>query len=68
MIGVFVKEGDVPLPLEDFGNVNGAAIIFPYIREQFSNLALKAGLGFIILPPINFVKMAEDKRAKTEKL
>jgi len=62
MLGVFLKVGDVPIALEEFGKVNGAAIIFPYIREQLSNLALKAGLGNVILPTANFVKMAEDKK------
>ncbi len=63
MLGVFEKVGDAPLKPEDFGNVNGAAILYPYIREQLSNITLKAGLGNIVLPPVNFVKMAENKKA-----
>lgn len=62
MLGVFEIVGDVPLTPEEFGNVNGAAMLFPYIREQLSNIALKAGLGHIILPPANFVKMNKDKK------
>ena len=62
MLGVFIKVGDIALSPEEFGNVNGAAILFPYIREQLSNVALKAGLGHIILPPANFVKMAKDRK------
>ena len=54
MIGIFEKFGESPLDLEKFGRVNGAAIIFPYIREQITNLAAKAGLGLILLPPFNF--------------
>jgi len=61
MLGIFEKVGDVLLSPEEFGNVNGAAILFPYIREQLSNVALKAGLGHIILPPANFVKMNKKK-------
>ncbi len=57
MLGVFEKVGEAKPSLEEFGNVNGAAILFPYLREQLSNVALKAGLGHIILPPTNFVKM-----------
>ena len=34
MVGIFEKFGDSPLNLEQFGNVNAAAIIFPYIREH----------------------------------
>ena len=56
MIGVFEKFGDGKLDLEEFGKVNGAAIIFPYIREQLTNLSSKAGLGLIFLPPANFTK------------
>lgn len=54
MVGVFEKFGDSILDLENFGNVNGAAIIFPYIREHLTNLTSKAGLGLIIIPPFNF--------------
>ena len=35
-IGVFEASGESGVSLEEFGNVNGAAIIFPYIREHFS--------------------------------
>lgn len=55
MVGVFECVGESPLKdYEAFGKVNGAAIIFPYIREIISNLSLKAGLGPIVLPPVNF--------------
>jgi len=57
MAGVFEKTGDSKLEdLENFGYINGAAIIFPYIREHLTNLCAKAGLGLIILPPVNFTK------------
>ncbi|NCD10471.1 MAG: preprotein translocase, partial [Negativicutes bacterium] len=36
------------------GNVNGAAIIYPYIREHLTSLSVKAGVGIILLPPANF--------------
>ena len=56
MIGVFEKYGDSPLNLEQFGHVNGAAIVYPYIREHLSSLSAKAGLGLIFLPPVNLTK------------
>ena len=56
MIGVFERFGETHLELEEFGKVNGAAIIFPYIREHLTNLSAKAGLGLIFLPPANFTK------------
>ena len=55
MAGLFECIGDSALTdYEDFGSVNGAAIIFPYIREHITNLSLKAGLNPIVLPPVNF--------------
>lgn len=59
MAGVFEKSGDSPLDLEQFGQVNGAAIIYPYIREHLSSLSAKAGLGLIFLPPVNLTKKKE---------
>jgi preprotein translocase subunit SecB len=57
MIGVFEKFGDSKLSSEEFGSINGPAIIFPFIREQFSNLTSKAGLGLMLLQPVNFEKI-----------
>ena len=50
----YEKYGESILDLESFGRVNGAAIIFPYIREHLTNLSAKAGVGLIMLPPFNF--------------
>ena len=61
MVGVFERIGESPLTDgEKFGRVNGAAIIFPYIREHITALSLKAGLGPIILLPINFTGTQND--------
>jgi preprotein translocase subunit SecB len=54
MVGVFEKKGETQIDLQNFGNVNGAAMIFPYIREHLTNLSAKAGIGIILLPPFNF--------------
>lgn len=54
MIGIFEKFGESVLDSDKFGRINGAAIIFPFIREQMTSLAAKAGLGLILLPPFNF--------------
>jgi preprotein translocase subunit SecB len=56
MVGLFEKLGEPEIDIEAFSNVNGAAIIFPYVREQLTNLSAKAGLGVILLPPANFTK------------
>lgn len=58
MVGVFERDGDTKIENNDeFGRVNGAAIIFPFVREHIANIALKAGLGSVILPPVNFTKV-----------
>lgn len=58
MAGIFESEGESEIKnLKDFGSVNGASIIYPYIREHITNLTLKAGVGAIILPPVNFTKI-----------
>ena len=57
MVGIFECIGETLLKdYEEFGRINGAAIIFPYILEHITTLSLKAGIGVIIIPPINFVK------------
>ena len=55
MVGVFEQVGESKIKsLEEFGNINGGAIIFPFIREHFAGLMLKAGLGNALLPPVDF--------------
>lgn len=58
MVGVFKRTGDSTIKdNEQFGRINGAAIIFPFVREHIANIAMKAGLGSLILPPVNFTKV-----------
>lgn len=62
IVGTFEKNGESPINnMEDFGKINGASIIYPFIREHIANLALKAGLGPILLPPVNFQKLNKNK-------
>jgi preprotein translocase subunit SecB len=64
MVGVFTYNPDADLPLEKFANINAPAIIFPFIREQIATISLKSGIKpTVLLPPINFVKMAEENKA-----
>ncbi len=58
--GVFQKQGNPNLTEEQFADVNGPAIIFPYIREQLSSLSLKGSITPLILPPYNFQIPAKD--------
>ena len=64
MIGVFRVIGQTPLAtnLENFGRVNGAAIIFPYIREHIGSLSIKAGIPPIVLPIVNFQSSVSENQ------
>lgn len=58
MVGTFETDGTLKEDeFQKFGRINGGAIIFPYIREHISNLSVKAGVGPIILPPVNFCRI-----------
>lgn len=62
MIGVFECIGESQLKdFDEFGKINGAAIIFPYIREHITNLSLKSGIVPIILAPVNFAHRNKNK-------
>lgn len=64
MVGIFeTSNGENVLNPEYFGQVNAPAIIFPFIREHLASVSIKAGITPILLPPINFIKLAEDKKA-----
>jgi preprotein translocase subunit SecB len=65
MVGEFLIEGEPLMPIEQFASINAPAIIFPFIREHLASLTMKAGINPpILLPPINFVKMAEEQKIK----
>ncbi len=61
MAGIFECTENPELSIDTFGKVNAPAIIFPFIREHIASLSLKAGIVPIILPPVNFVQLAEEK-------
>ena len=65
MGGAFKYEGEPNPPLNVFGEINGPAILFPFVREQLANLTMKAGLNTVLLPPVNFVKLAEERKKNT---
>ena len=55
-------EEDFENKLERFANINAAAIIFPFIRENAATISAKAGMSPIMIPVTNFVKLYEDKK------
>jgi preprotein translocase subunit SecB len=54
MIAEFEKAENFSGSIEDFSNINAAAIIYAYVRQHVSNLSLQAGMNPIVLPIINF--------------
>tara|TARA_A100000171_G_scaffold53095_1_gene76777 strand:- start:3296 stop:3685 length:390 start_codon:yes stop_codon:yes gene_type:complete len=61
---VFIFKLDDPITeefkLSNFPKINGPAIAFPFLRAYISNLTLQSGYDPVILPSINFVKIAEE--------
>ena len=47
--------------LSDFPKINAPAIAFPYLRALVSNITLQSGFDPVMLPSINFVKLAEER-------
>ncbi len=64
MAGRFEKYGDSPIDLKQFGNINGAAMVFPFLREHLASLTAKAGIGVIMAQPTNFVANYEKNKPK----
>lgn len=75
IINIFIKysaefqaEGDISLKQkEDFANINAPAMIYPFIRETIASITAKALVGNILIPPVNFVKLYEDRKANENK-
>lgn len=63
-LGVFEIGNEDILPVEKFVEANGPAIIYPFIREHIAGTSLKAGMNPILLPPVNFIKLSQDNKAK----
>ena len=40
---------------------NAVAILFPYLRSAITSITAEAGIKPFILPPVNIVKLLEDK-------
>jgi preprotein translocase subunit SecB len=50
--------------LESFIDINAPAIIFPFVREEIAILTSKAGIGTVLLQPVNFVELSKKKKQK----
>lgn len=52
--GIFEKLGETAVPIDTFKSINAPAIIYPFVREYVASLTLKAGIGNVLLPAVNF--------------
>lgn len=66
--GLFEFSQDIEaVNIDSIAEVNCAAIVFPYIRETIADVTRRAGFAPLHLPPINFVRIFEEKRESSEK-
>jgi preprotein translocase subunit SecB len=57
-VGLFSPiQGQENMALEEFAQVNGPALMFPYIRELIADITLRSGLKPVIFPPLNIHMM-----------
>lgn len=63
--GVFKVSSEID-NIEKVARINCAAIIFPFIRETIADVTRRAGLRPLLLPPVNFQKMYEEERSKSD--
>jgi preprotein translocase subunit SecB len=67
-VGVFaVIPGQENMTLEEFAQVNGPALMFPYIRELISDITLRSGLKPVIFPPLNIHMMMSNPAVEVTK-
>ncbi len=56
-----------PTKLSNFIYINAPAIIFPFVREEIANLTSKAGVGGVLIQPVNFVELNNNRIANLKK-
>jgi preprotein translocase subunit SecB len=57
--GMFLFEDEVPAPNEivRIAEINCATILFPFVREAIAEITRRAGIGQMLLQPMNFVEL-----------
>lgn len=65
MVGVFEFSETVTDELrKQYAAINGPAILFPYVRETLADITRRAGFPPLLLPVMNFVRLAQTKAEK----
>ena len=65
--GIFIIEGASKEILQRFLNINCLEAIFPYARENISNLIQKGGFPPLFLAPIDFNALFHQELEKRKK-
>jgi len=69
MIGFFsLKKGQENMTLKEYSNMNAPAAIFPYIREVIATTTTRAGIPYILIPPMNLNLLKKTSNIENENL
>lgn len=64
LVALFEVDKDNPnMPLESFLKVNGAAFLFPFVREAVATITLKGRFGPTWIQPTNVASMFHSEEA-----
>jgi len=65
VVGVFEFSETVTEELrKQYAAINGPAILFPYVRETLADITRRAGFPPLLLPVMNFARLAQTKAEK----
>lgn len=63
VVGFFDLVGDVPADaIAYFGNINGPAILYPFVREVIASLTMRGNVPPVLLPTVNFQAAYESSQ------
>ena len=66
--GLFILNKRVPKKkIESLAEINCPAILFPFLRECIADITRRADLSPLMVPTINFVELAKEKKASGKK-
>jgi len=54
---LFVDEAPAPNDIVRIAEINCATILFPFVREAIAEITRRAGIGQMLLQPMNFVEL-----------
>lgn len=68
LTGIFQSEKILPIEeLERFGEINGTATLFPFLRSIIAGVCVNANFPAIMLPLINVYNFIEEQKNKSIK-